>query len=249
MENKRKTIIAMSDLHGNLPEVSECDIVCICGDIVPLYIQRNMPNSIAWLAGPFQEWALNLPCKKVVLTWGNHDFIGEYLMNNGTRPNEISPEGIYDGFYQHELLFQNDSDQKIVILCHESQTVEGINFFGTPFCPSLSRWAFYRDRMGLLKEFDKIPRNTQILITHCPPKYGMQGVVLQNNWNYMNDFGCLELFEVLSDHFVENDMWVLSGHIHSGNHRVETLGKIKHRNVSLLDEDYTISYEPFKFEF
>lgn len=242
-------IVAVSDLHGHLPKIKKCDILCICGDIVPLRIQRNMAASIAWLAGPFQDWALALPCKKVVFTWGNHDFIGEHIMINGSRLNEIAQSDAYDGFYQHELLFQNDVDQKIVILCHEAQNIEGINFFGTPYCPSLKNWAFYGTSDILKEKFNQIPTDTQILITHCPPKYGLQGTVLETNWNHMSDFGCVELQEVIDDKFSDKDMWVLSGHVHSGKHDIEKLNDIKYRQVSLLDENYKVSYQPFIFDF
>ena len=84
-----KKICAISDIHGHLPEIPECDILCICGDIIPLYIQREFAQSIAWLSGPFQKWALEAPCKHVVMIWGNHDFIGERLDKYGCKdPNE-----------------------------------------------------------------------------------------------------------------------------------------------------------------
>ena len=63
-----------SDLHGVLPAVEECDIFLICGDIMPLNIQLNMPKSRLWLQNTFIPWANGLPCKHVVFIAGNHDF-------------------------------------------------------------------------------------------------------------------------------------------------------------------------------
>lgn len=48
---------ATSDLHGVLPAVEECDIFLICGDIMPLNIQLNMPKSRLWLQNTFIPWA------------------------------------------------------------------------------------------------------------------------------------------------------------------------------------------------
>ena len=38
---KKLKITAISDIHGDLPIIDPCDVLCICGDIVPLEIQRN----------------------------------------------------------------------------------------------------------------------------------------------------------------------------------------------------------------
>ena len=90
-----------------------------------------------------------------------------------------------------------------------------------------------------------------MLLTHCPPKYGKQGVVLQkNNWNVGKDFGCEELQTAIEKKFAFKDKttWVISGHIHSGNHKLENNWFVKYVNVSLKDEDYEPTYKYFEFE-
>ena len=82
------------------------------------------------------------------------------------------------------------------------------------------------------------------IITHCPPKYGLQGVVLENNWNYMNDFGCVELQQVLDELFADKGYVGTFGHIHSGkaneskkngnNVRVSVTVNSKMRIIQLL---------------
>ena len=44
-----KRICIISDLHGNPPNIEECDILCICGDIVPNNIQYDLNESIYFL--------------------------------------------------------------------------------------------------------------------------------------------------------------------------------------------------------
>ena len=250
-------IVAISDIHGTLPELQPCDVVVICGDIIPLNIQKNYEASLAWLSGPFQSWALNLDCKKVIFIAGNHDFVFEAMRNGevhtceqhiiGISPHSklyFTPERICDTLFQMD----NCYDPKLIYLCNGSYRYQGVKFYGTPWCPSLSNWAFYGDSKQLLKEFNKIDFDTDVLITHCPPKYGLQGVVLENNWNYMSDFGCVELQQVLDELFADRDMWVLSGHIHSGKHDVEKFNNIKYRNCSIKNEDYHVVYQPFEFE-
>lgn len=68
-------IVCISDLHGFLykPEdVPECDVVCICGDIVPLDYQGDDVASIAWFCLEFVPWTDQLRCKKVIFIAGNH---------------------------------------------------------------------------------------------------------------------------------------------------------------------------------
>lgn len=229
-------IIAISDLHGYLPELQPCDVIVICGDIVPLNIQNNYESSLAWLSGPFQSWALNLDCKKVVFIAGNHDFIFEQL--------RCHPDRICDTLFQMD----DNYDHKLIYLCDNSYVYQGVKFYGTPWCPSLMGWAFYGDEQHLINRFNKIPDDVDVLITHCPPKYGLQGMVLETNRNYMNDFGCVELQQIIDKNFVDKDMWVLSGHIHSGKHEVEEMNNVKYRNCSIKNEDYQVTYQPFEFE-
>lgn len=244
---------AISDTHGELPKLKKSDVYIIAGDIIPLKIQRDFEKSIAWLAGPFQEWVLKLkpatPDKEfpdVVIVPGNHDFVFQRLYNMCIPDDAI--------FEIPNTLFQLDEEGRVAILIDDKYTVydkiadKEINIYGTPWCPQLNNWAFYKDSNGLKESFDKIP-DCDILVTHCPPKVGDQGVVLQNNWNFQSDFGCKELADSIYEREIN---WVISGHIHSGCHNVESfLGKkciTNYVNVSMKDENYNMTYKPFYFE-
>lgn len=225
-------IVAISDIHGYIPEnIPECDVLCISGDIVPLEVQRGIEKSSDWVMNIFYPKLLEMPCKYVVMTWGNHDFIGNVLYRAG-----------HSGEEQTEMLFGNDS--KCHILIDESVEIEGVKFYGTPWIPELSGWAFYNTSENLTDMFRQMPEDIDVLLTHCPPKIGTQGVVLQKCWNHMRDFGCIELYNVLCEKKFEKPLYVLSGHIHSGNHIIEQFGNIKYINVSIKDENYNVSYKP-----
>lgn len=227
----KKKICAISDIHGDLIDIPSCDILCISGDIVPLKVQRSIEESSDWLMNIFYPKLLEMPCKHVIMIWGNHDFIGQKFYNFG-----------YTGEYQSELLFGKNS--KVHILLDESIEIEGIKIYGTPWVPELDKWAFYGASEFLRYKFNNIPEDTNILLTHCPPKFGTQGVVLQKMFgNYMKNFGCQELYDVIkSKNFKE--LYVISGHIHSGCHDFEEENGIKYINVSLKDENYEITYKP-----
>lgn len=81
-------ICVTSDLHGILPKIEEpCTAVLICGDIMPLRMQRNIPQSEKWLKTEFAEWVNNLPCESVIMVGGNHDFA---LANMYRQPLKIN---------------------------------------------------------------------------------------------------------------------------------------------------------------
>ena len=67
-------LIAISDLHGNLPEIKEqADIMIIAGDISPLYIQGRKSNMTNWLKNEFIDWINSLNVETVYLIAGNHE--------------------------------------------------------------------------------------------------------------------------------------------------------------------------------
>lgn len=72
-------ICAISDLHGILPSVPECDVLCIAGDVVDLLVQRSSDESDAWWSTAFITWADKLSCKKIFVVPGNHDIYIEQL--------------------------------------------------------------------------------------------------------------------------------------------------------------------------
>ena len=70
-------IVAISDMHGYLKDIPECELLIIAGDISPLRIQSNTAKMLEWLEDDFMPWLESQLCRKVVLVAGNHDFIFE----------------------------------------------------------------------------------------------------------------------------------------------------------------------------
>lgn len=230
-----KRICIISDLHGNLPNIQECDILCICGDIVPSNIQYDMDKSIYFLQHDFKDWIDTLNVKHCILTWGNHDFIGEYLYNSNFNPSKY--------------LFGENSN--IHILIDKSIELYGIKFYGTPWCPDLKQWAFYGPSSFLRTMFNKIPKDTDILLTHCPPKVGQQGIILELYNDFLTNFGCEELKVAIDNIFgnKKDKTYIFSGHVHSGNHDYEIENNCIYRNVSILDERYNLKYYPLLIDY
>lgn len=128
-------ICAISDLHGILPSVPECDVLCIAGDVVDLIVQRSSDESDAWWSTAFITWVNKLSCEKIFVVPGNHD---------------IYIEQLYDGLIKDITLqeFKNKisllTNNKVVFLIDELYEYEGVKFYGTPWIAPIhwQKWAF-----------------------------------------------------------------------------------------------------------
>ena len=141
-------IIALSDLHGTLPEITETfDLLCIAGDICPV-TDHSYSFQKEWIKDVFIPWINELPYKtpyaRVILIAGNHDFIFE-------RENLI------------HLDFLHGTNGRCIYLEHESytfdyldedtNTVREIKIFGTPYTHFCGLWAFmkYDDELAAMR--------------------------------------------------------------------------------------------------
>ena len=144
-------ICGISDIHGNLYNgIPECDVLCICGDIIPLNEQRSMDASATWWTRRFAKWANQLPCKKIIVVPGNHDFYLEKLYNE-------------EAWKEAKEVMRGLTANKVEMLIDESYTYEGINFYGTPWIKSIicqqGKWAFeYPTDEVEDNPFEKIPK-------------------------------------------------------------------------------------------
>ena len=231
-------ITAISDLHGYLPkDLPGGDVLCICGDSVPLEYQNDLAQSVAWFALDFSRWADSIPYKKVVFIGGNHDF---YLEELG---KAHSPSSVL----KHLLPSSHKGQSKLIYLCDNSVEIEGIRFYGTPWIADLTRWAFYKPDEDLREIYDRIPKKCDVLLTHMPPLACEAGLVMQHGcYNTLANFGSKALADAIENRVIK---YALCGHVHSGNHSPEAFGQVQNVvNVSLKDENYKVTYKPFCFE-
>ncbi len=187
--------VAISDNHGHLLDIPECDILLIGGDICPVW-NHDLFYQRRWLDNDFRLWLEKIPAKKVVGIAGNHDFIFERLPH-------LIPENLRWTYLQDSSI-----------------EWEGYNIYGSPWQTGLARWAFYARNEKAIILRDKIPSQTDILITHEPP-FG-HGDFLQNG----EKVGCKFLKEKIEkNNFLVN----ITGHIH------ESRGKFKLKNTTVLN--------------
>ena len=217
-------ICVISDLHGKLDfAIKPCDILCICGDIVPTYIQVYMRETLDWLARDFVPWCDKQPCEKVFLIAGNHDWTAM------RHPDDW--ENMFKG-------------TKITYLLDSLAEYKGLKIYGTPWCHQFYNWAFMASDEDLKKIYSKMPEGVDILLTHdCP--YGNNDILLQEDFYTGDHIGCKPLGEAVDE---KKPRYQFCGHLHSCNHDMEKRGETEIRNVSILNEHYDRVYEPCYIE-
>jgi Icc-related predicted phosphoesterase len=137
-------IIATSDLHGHLPDIPECDLLIIAGDVCPA-TNHTLQYQYWWLLNIYKPWLGASLARDIVWIAGNHDFA-----------LQRRSEGFLDGFRGHYL-----QDGGV--------TIQGLKIWGTPWTPTYGMWAFMKPDDELRAKFGPIPKGLDILISHGPP--------------------------------------------------------------------------------
>lgn len=226
-----KRICALSDLHGHIGEVKvkETDYLLIGGDIIPLEIQSTYGASIDWLENKFVPWIRKQPVlKKTIVVAGNHDFVFERHEEKARSILELA------GIAYLNLETWENSEIKVL---------------GIPWCKQYGFWAFMKPD-SILKDLysDQVKDDvfkdtgkTTILLSHDAP-YGTSDIVTQDvSWNTGDHIGSVAMKELIER--IQPD-YNLHGHLHTTNHDEEVLGKTKVYCVSVLNEDYEVTYDP-----
>lgn len=227
-------VAAISDLHGMLPiypspyweGIEECELLLICGDILPLRVQTNMLESRIWLTEEFKPWAASLPIEQVYFIAGNHDFWFER--------NDLTAHQIFSSHDKVRYLKNEYVDYL------STQDAKVYRIFGTPYCHQFGNWAFMRDEETLAKKFNQIPGNVDILLSHDAP-YGTSDICFEGFAANKGHIGCPELRDAI---IASKPRYNFHGHLHTSNHEEEILGETKVYNTSILNESYDFVYNP-----
>lgn len=186
------------------------DVILHAGDITYKGKKDEVQDFLLWFA--------SLPYRHKIFIAGNHDFYFE--KEKAADIAAIIPPGV-------TYLFDND----IVI--------EGVKIWGSPVTPWFFNWAFNRKRGApIRKHWDKIPLDTDIILTHGPA-YGVLDLVVNNTHT-----GCVDLGKKIA---IVKPKAHVCGHIHEGHGKVKS-GGTTFINASLLNESYVHVNKPIQFE-
>lgn len=167
-------------LHDEL-KIPKVDMVIHSGDFSNSNNRAINSNEVV----NFIDWFSELPIKYKILVAGNHDVSIE---NRLILPSNIRAKGIF---------YLENSEVEI----------EGIKIWGSPITPSFgNNWAWNMKRHKIHAVWEQIPLDTDIIITHGPPK----GILDLNQDLEM--CGCTSLLKVIKK---INPIFSFFGHVHS----------------------------------
>lgn len=174
------TVVCISDTHNSQPsDVPTGDILIHAGDVTQSGTLAEFQTAL--------EWIKALPHPTKIIIAGNHD-----ILLDDSQPH-VDPRTTVDW-------------GNITYLSSESTTVTCANgrqlkIYGSPLTPRYGNWPFqYPPDEDVWK--DKIPDDTDILITHGPPKGHLD-----------DNVGCKYL---LAEIWRRKPMLHVFGHVHSG---------------------------------
>tara|TARA_R110002167_G_scaffold207960_1_gene412016 strand:- start:218 stop:883 length:666 start_codon:yes stop_codon:yes gene_type:complete len=141
-------IVFLSDTHGLHDQmkypVPDGDVLVHCGDAMNRGISSELCDFAVW----FNEF----PHEHKIYVPGNHD---HYFAENLTLSKEI---------------LNNHITSEVTVLVDEEVVIDGLKFYGSPWTRQFYTWAFMKDEKELKDVWATIPNDTDILITHGPPK-------------------------------------------------------------------------------
>jgi len=200
-------ILALSDLHGHLmtlPKKLEFDVLIISGDICPIGTHSRFLDQMAWYRDVFNPWLESLNVKHKIITWGNHDWAPERV------PHLMPPISA-------------------TVLVDKGIQIDGINFWGSPWQLRFHDWAFNLDEDEIAAKYERMPDETDVLISHGPP-YGY------GDKTYLNEnVGSYSLTQAIKN---KNIKATITGHIHPAYGAYQTPDGNYVFNASVVNEKY-----------
>ena len=182
-------LVCISDthnLHHDL-KIPDGDVLVHAGDIT---VHGKFENF-----AKFNDWLGRLPHKHKVVIPGNHDI---------EAGNENAP-----------------IVEAVMVNCHwlvnKEVTIDGVKFYGVPQTPSFfpESWVFNVDRKSIREAiyWDAVPRDTDVVISHGPPRGYGDLCPEYGSPSRMVNVGCDYQLEVLEE---IRPLLNICGHIHEG---------------------------------
>jgi len=219
--------ITISDTHSKHKQIpkewlAEADCIIHAGDISSMGYLHEIKA--------FCDWFSSLDYKYKIFIGGNHDFSLEPINKNYSQALDLVTSYTNIDYLEDDYIKLLDNDKIIKV-------------YGSPWQPEFHHWAFNLKRNGveIEEKWRKIPKDTDILITHGPVR-GILDYVPYNGGEIVGDE--LLLNEVMSR--IKPKVHIC-GHIHYSYGEVLN-DNIHFINASTANEQYQMVNKPIIFE-
>lgn len=155
------TFVCLSDTHSQHNKIKSLppgDVLLHTGDFTYHGKRNEVENFNDWLG------KIATIYKHRVVIAGNHEITFDIEHENFLKPRFF---GCQDDFKFQDI---KDILTNCTYLEHQSTEIEGIKIFGTPYQPWFHDWGFNRSPQELEKLMNEIPEDSDIVLTHGPPK-------------------------------------------------------------------------------
>lgn len=197
-------LVCLSDTHGMHRQLDEVP----AGDVL-IHAGDALGTGTLEELEDLDAWLGSLPHRHKVLIAGNHD-----------RCLEEQPEAA------------RQCIRNVCYLQDSGVTIDGIDFWGTPWTPFYRNWSFNLKRgRPLAERWALIPRDTDVLITHGPPWGVLDEAMTPSRARRV---GCRDLKAAVASLRLQAHIF---GHIHE-SYGKWTLDGAVFVNASTCDERY-----------
>lgn len=230
--------VCISDTHGKIEgsklHMPPGDVLLHAGD----FTQKGHMNEIQ----KFNSYLGALPYKVKVVIAGNHDLtFDDNITEASLRTFGVQKSTVESYLSERGLKSVKQMLTSAIYLEDSLVTVCGIKIYGAPWQPVFCDWGFNLNRgEDILKKWQTIPADLDILMTHGPPVG--HGDLTGGN----NNVGCVELLNTIQKRV--KPKFHVFGHIHEG-YGVTSDGYTTFINASTCTRRYLPTNAPIVFDF
>ncbi|KAF2496766.1 Metallo-dependent phosphatase [Lophium mytilinum] len=148
-------VVCVSDTHNGTPEVPEGDLLIHAGDLTNTGTLKELQAQINWLSA--------LPHTHKIVIAGNHDT----FLDPSSRPT-LAPEDREGEINWQGVTYLQSTSTTLAFPDQERQ----LKVYGSPWVPLCGGSSFAFQYARHLESWTtEIPTDTDILVTHTPPRY------------------------------------------------------------------------------
>lgn len=150
---------------------------------------------------------------------------------------------IYATFGNHDLMWPpTGAPDNLRFAVDESVTIGGIKFWFSPWSNLFGNWNWMRTEEGLAERYALIPDDTEVIVSHGPPKGYGDRIYWDNRYQRVGSQSLLDRIDALP-----NLKLVVCGHIHEAFGEYQA-GNVRVLNVSHVDDQYRPTNPPVEIE-